>query len=176
MRPLAGYSPQFFSPDEFRSIRRMIGLLLGDIPLDSDVIADIASWIDLTVYDAATVRAAANGMTAPHRALAIAYYGEDTVRELQTSDLQQICRRGLEALAKESETGTEAGLRSLLVRHLDRLEAADNDSIAVFLSFLKKKTFEGYYTSRQGLRELDYKGNSFYADSPGCTHPPGSHA
>jgi len=175
-RPHAGYSPQFFSADEFRGIRRIIGLLLGDIPLDSDVISDIAGWIDLTVYDSAAVRAAANGLTTPHRALAIAFYGEDAVQELQTSDPQQICHRGLEALSKYSEANTEEGLRSLLVHHLDSPQRAENDAVAVFLSFLKKKTFEGYYTSRQGLRELDFKGNSFYAESPGCTHPPGSHA
>jgi hypothetical protein len=158
-RPLAGYSPKFFSPGEYRTIRRIIELLLGDTPLDSDVIADIASWIDLTVYDSAAVRAAANSMTAPHRALAIAYYGEDTVRELQTSDLQESCRRGLKALSTHNETNTEDGLRALLVRYLDRPETIDNDAVAVLLSFLKKKTFEGYYTSKQGLPELDFKGN-----------------
>ncbi len=38
----------------------------------------------------------------------------------------------------------------------------------LFLSFLKRRAFEGYYTSCQGLRELAYRGNSFYAESPGC--------
>jgi hypothetical protein len=26
----------------------------------------------------------------------------------------------------------------------------------------------GFYTSRLGLKELDYKGNAFYAESPSC--------
>jgi len=30
----------------------------------------------------------------------------------------------------------------------------------------------GFYTSKEGLKELDYKGNSFYSVSPGCDHQP----
>jgi hypothetical protein len=174
-RPFAGYSPQFFSPDEFRFIRRIIELLLGDIPDGGDVISEIAAWIDLTVYDAAAVREAANNMTAPHRALAIAYYGIGPVRELETSDPQEVCRQGMRALAKHEGASTDEGLRSLMARDVGAQRTGGNDAIAVFLSFLKKRAFEGYYTSRQGLRELDYKGNSFYAEPPGCTHRPGSH-
>jgi len=174
-RPLAGYSPQFFSPGELRIVRHIVGLLLGDIPNGGDLVAEVASWIDLTVYDSAEVRATANTMTAPHRTLAIAYYGEAAVRELETSDIQEICRQGLRALAQDDERSTDEGLRSLMTRHLDGREVAGKDAVAAFLSLLRKRTFEGYYTSRQGLRELDFRGNSFYAAWPGCAHPPGSH-
>ena len=34
--------------------------------------------------------------------------------------------------------------------------------------FLKAECIRGFYTSRIGLTELNYKGNAFYAESPGC--------
>jgi hypothetical protein len=34
--------------------------------------------------------------------------------------------------------------------------------------YLKAETIRGFYTSEAGLKELDYKGNYFYAESPGC--------
>src|SRR5438105_1840228 len=40
-RPLAAYTPQFFSPSEVAIVRRIVALLLGDIPEANDVIADI---------------------------------------------------------------------------------------------------------------------------------------
>jgi hypothetical protein len=174
--PLAGYKPQFFSPDELTTVRRITGLLLGDVPDASHLIADIVNWIDLTVYDSAAVRAAANGLAAPHRALAVAYYGSDAVRELETLDPQAICRDGLRALALHSNSGTGEGLRAILNRYVGATENPNQDALGRFLSFLKVRALEGYYTSRPGLRELDYKGNSFYGESPGCVVQSGQHA
>ena len=37
-----------------------------------------------------------------------------------------------------------------------------------FYDLLKAESIRGFYTSRRGLKELDFKGNSFYAESPGC--------
>jgi hypothetical protein len=42
-----------------------------------------------------------------------------------------------------------------------------------FFKMLKNRTIQGFYTSRQGLKELDYKGNSFYSVCPGCNTEPG---
>ena len=39
-----------------------------------------------------------------------------------------------------------------------------------FSKLLKDMTIDGYYTSKEGLKELDYRGNSFYSESPGCVH------
>ena len=38
-----------------------------------------------------------------------------------------------------------------------------------FYRLLKNQTIEGYYTSQVGLKEIDYNGNAFDADSPGCS-------
>jgi hypothetical protein len=37
-----------------------------------------------------------------------------------------------------------------------------------FFKLMKSEAIRGFYTSRIGLTELDFKGNAFYARSPGC--------
>jgi len=44
---------------------------------------------------------------------------------------------------------------------------AQNPGTRLF-DFLKSETIKGFYTSSTGLKELDFKGNAFYAQSPGC--------
>ena len=56
------------------------------------------------------------------------------------------------------------------VAHLTSLENANDP----FIAWMKRRTLDGFYTSRQGLQELDYKGNAFYAQSPGCEHDSGN--
>jgi len=34
--------------------------------------------------------------------------------------------------------------------------------------FLRREAIRGYFTSRAGLTELDYKGNAVYGACPGC--------
>ena len=33
---------------------------------------------------------------------------------------------------------------------------------------LRHETIRGYYTTRAGLRDLNYQGNAFYGACPGC--------
>lgn len=37
-----------------------------------------------------------------------------------------------------------------------------------FFEYMKREVTRGFYTSPTGLKEIDYKGNAFYARSPGC--------
>ena len=37
-----------------------------------------------------------------------------------------------------------------------------------FFEIARTEAVRGYYTTAAGLEELDYKGNAYYADSPGC--------
>ena len=43
-----------------------------------------------------------------------------------------------------------------------------DSAVSRFYRTLKRRTAEGYYTSLAGLKELDYQGNAFHAESPGC--------
>ncbi len=52
-----------------------------------------------------------------------------------------------------------------------RILTAMSDGGDTFFRQIKDLTIRGYYTSREGLlEELEYKGNSYLAEMPGCTH------
>jgi hypothetical protein len=48
-----------------------------------------------------------------------------------------------------------------------------DDKVGVdFFKTIKNMTIDGYYTSKIGLiEELEYKGNDYLTEFPGCTHP-----
>ena len=148
---LAKYQPRFLTPAEFALMRRVVAVLLGPAPND-DGITDIVNWMDLTLSDSAEVRAAARGLSAQQRALAVAYFGAETVRALETNDPARVAHDGLRALANVDD----------LAGALTKMEGQP------FYDWARQAAFDGYYTSREGLKELDYQGNAFYPESPGC--------
>ncbi len=61
----------------------------------------------------------------------------------------------------------DVGRRAILADHMN---AADERRVRFKL--LKDLTVDYYYSTEAGLvEELGYKGNTFLADFPGCTHP-----
>lgn len=144
-------APLFFEAAEYRRVQALVARMLGEEP-DTPPVPEITAWIDLIVHDAAEVRRAARSLSPEHRALAAGFYGEAAVKELETLDVQEICRAGLARLNAEPSVTLES------------LEARGD----AFIGWLKHRALEGFYTSEAGLKELDYKGNSFYSVSPGC--------
>jgi hypothetical protein len=184
------FEPRFFSRQEFQTVERLVGLMLGETTVSSNpaVVAKdesdenihtvVAQWIDLRVSSAAAVRAAARRLAPDHRALAIAYYGTTApVEELETFDPQGIAREGLEWLAERSQrlhakvflalTEDEQIeiLKEVSGHWQDR--ATENAGTRLF-KFIKAEAICGFYTSQMGLKELDYRGSAFYAESPRC--------
>src|ERR1700689_1102894 len=68
------FQPAFFSPDQYRAIAELTALILGESP-DAPIVGEIAEWIDLTVSEAAAVRAAVHALSPPNRILANHFYG-----------------------------------------------------------------------------------------------------
>jgi hypothetical protein len=180
-RPSAPFTPQAFSASDFAIVRHLVELILGG-DLNSGpqphTHADISEWIDLVVATAPNVRAAAQRLSPEHRALAVAYFGNEAeVKQLESFAPDQICREGLVWLTAEShrrsgrsflDSGPE--LQSTLVRDISDIRedlSIENAGTRLF-AFLKQESIRGFYTSQQGLKELDFKGNHFYARSPGC--------
>jgi hypothetical protein len=172
VQPRSGpYRSHFFSADEFRAVTRLIEILLGNV--DAGALAESAEWLDLHLYAAAGVREAARRLDPLHRALAVAYYGTTPVTELETADLQGVARDGLAAMAEHSERRFGrpfldlAGPEQLdLVREISQL--APETALRRFYDLVRHEAIRGYYTTRAGLKELDYKGNAYYAECPGC--------
>jgi hypothetical protein len=146
-------APLFFEAAEYRQVQDLVARMLGEEP-GTPPLPEITAWIDLIAHDAAEVRRAARSLSPEHRALAAGFYGEAAVQELETLDVQEICRAGLARLNAEPSVTLES------------LESQGD----VFIRWLKHRVIEGFYTSQAGLKELDYKGNSFYSISPGCDH------
>lgn len=165
------FHPQFFSSGEFPVVTRLVEILLGKA--DSGAVAETAEWIDLYVYRAAGAREAARRLDPLHRALAVAYYGEASVVELETSDPQSAAREGMAALEERCRTRLARAFLELpaagqadLVRELSQVP--QESPLRRFYDLLRRETIRGYYTSRWGLKELDYKGNAYHVQCPGC--------
>jgi Gluconate 2-dehydrogenase subunit 3 len=60
-------------------------------------------------------------------------------------------------------------LQLLAIISDERIQKDAENAGTRFFKFLKSEVIRGYYTSQAGLKELDYKGNAFYARSPGCS-------
>jgi Gluconate 2-dehydrogenase subunit 3 len=164
------FRPQFFSADEFWEVSRIVEVLLGKV--DPGALAETAEWVDLRFQTAAGVREAARRLDPLHRALAVAYYGQAHVVGLETGDPQAIARAGLAALdARAQKLGRlfialSASQQADLVREMS--EQPEETPLRRFYDLLRREAIHGYYTSRWGLKELDYKGNSYHAQCPGC--------
>jgi Gluconate 2-dehydrogenase subunit 3 len=169
----APFRPLFFSTQDFAVIRRITELLLGD----REIAQEVASWIDLRVASAAAVREAALHLDPLHRTLAVAYYGRAQVSESESADPPAICQAGLDWLKSAArrdygdgfltlDEGRQLALLGLISDEHTR--DADANPGARMFTFLKREAIHGFYTSQAGLKELDFKGNAFYARSPGC--------
>ena len=184
VRPRTGpFVPQFFSADQFAAARRLVELFLGESPKSApeaqgaSIAGEVAEWIDLMVFNAEPVREAVRRLAPEFRVLADRYHGPEAMRELETADPQKVWREGLEWFAQESEKRFGKSFRSLAeTEQLELLKAAsdgrpgqttENPGTRLF-SLLKIQTLHGFYTSRPGLQELDYKGNTYHAECPGC--------
>jgi len=186
VRPRQGpFHLAFFSDQEFQAIQQLIKLMLGEQPkgagqnTDAELaqtIAEIAGWIDLAVAQSASVRDAAQRISPQHRALAVAYYGKEAVEKLETSDPGRVCRDGVKRL---DERSVELhGATFLKLDELAQIKVAKSvteesspdhgDAGSKFLAYLSSQTVLGWYTSRLGLKELGYRGNSFSVECPGC--------
>jgi Gluconate 2-dehydrogenase subunit 3 len=186
---LQPFAPTFFSPEEFRVVRQLVRLMLNGPgeevspgeAASAETIDEVAQWIDFVVSRSVSVREAAHRLSPQHRALAVRYYGEEVVRELETSDPPEVWKDGLAWLGEESARLSSQDFLSLAESQqatvLQRLaqsggEAQRGPNVSGsgprLYRLLKHQVIEGFYTSQAGLKELDYQGNAFHGESPGC--------
>ena len=169
--PSQPFEPRFFSPEEFKMVERLVQLMLGE-PAGSAVVTEIAEWIDLSVTEAPAVRAAARALSPEHRALAVRFHGSAEVEELENTGSPKTCREGLLWFTRKNFLTLPESDQVALLSQVARDEDPESeDPGARFFHWLKQMVIRGFYTSRAGLDELDYKGNYFYTRSPGCDHP-----
>ena len=191
VRPRSGpFVPQALRREDFPVIRRLVEIILGDdlktekpVPgAPASIYDEVAEWIDLVVASAPAVRAQARNLPADQRAVAAGFFGsEEPLRKLETFEPEKVCREGLAWLGEESrrrfaksflDAGTTEQIELVSSVSDARADKGTENAGTRFYDFLKAESIRGFYTSRRGLKELDYKGNAFYAESPGCTLTP----
>jgi gluconate 2-dehydrogenase subunit 3-like protein len=188
-RPRAGpYEPQFFKPQDFKMIGRLVELMLGEPAGSSQiadtaegspgsVAADVTEWVDFVAANSLGIGGASRNLAPPHRTLAIHYHGREDVDRLENPDMVAICREGLGWLVKQSKD--KYGQEFLALGDREQIEllsemsdepngASAPEPPRKLFRWLKGQVIHGFYRSRAGLKELDFKGNAFYAVSPGC--------
>jgi hypothetical protein len=174
----AKFQPVFFSAEEYQTIERMTALLLGEPPA-TPVVREIAEWIDLTLFDAGAVLAAARALSPAYRAVAVGYFGAEPVRKLEEFDAQKVTREGIawiEAHSRQAHGGSfhsrsePVQLSIVQVISDERPDRGTKNAGTHFFTYLKERVIDGFYTSKAGLEELGYRGNAFYASPPGCEH------
>jgi hypothetical protein len=163
------FQPAFFTPDQYRVIRRLVALMLGEP--ESAAVDEIAEWIDLTTAESSDVRALARALSPAHRTLAMHYYGPGSVRRLEEFDAQKVTRDGFAWLAAVNFAVLPEPEQIAILKSIsdDRPNPEKNAGTEFFV-YLKERVIRGFYTSRTGLDELGYRGNGFYASPPGCEH------
>jgi hypothetical protein len=171
------YKPQFFSQQDFHIVNRLVEIILGEVA--PAALVQTAQWVDFWLHSTAGVLEAAQRLDPLHRSLAVAYYGEAMVKDLETSNSQSIARQGIPALHELSTARYGDGF--LRISEPQQIELVDfiralktEDPVRQFFDLIRKETILGYYTSAEGLKELDYKGNTYHGQCPGCTINPGS--
>lgn len=170
VRPLTGaFDPSFFSRTEFPVIRRLVQVLLGESSGQTESVEETAEWIDLCVSEAGNIRKAMALLTPAHRTLAVAYYGASRVDRIAAEDPAQICREGLTWISKHHKDFPSLTFQQQSEVVVAMSEDTPDSPALRFYTLLKAETIKGFYTSRSGLKELDFKGNAFYARSPGCS-------
>jgi len=166
------YQSKFFGPDDFKVVNRVIEVLLGKV--EPTASSQAAQWFDLWLSAIPGVRAAAQQLDPMHRALAVAYFGEGRVRDLENAHPDAIARAGIRAL-RDLSTRRYGGrdFPQLTVDEQAELlmttsKAQPETAERKFYELTRTETIRGYYTSATGLEDLDYRGNAYYGDCPGC--------
>ena len=166
------YQPKFFGLDDFKVVTRVIEILLGKV--EPTASSQAAQWFDLWLSEVPGVRTAAQQLDPLYRTLAVAFYGESRVRDLETAHPEAIARVGIRAL-RDLSIGSYGGRGFLQLTADEQAEllitttkAEPGTSIHRFYELTRTEAIRGYYTSAAGLDDLDYRGNAYYGDCPGC--------
>ena len=145
----AAVTPKYFTAAEMVTITAMSEII---IPTDDHspgaIAAEVPAFIDLMVNESA-------------------------------AEVRAQWRAGLDAIEKMSQRKFSKGFTSAtpkqqieLMTEISTNERNPKTVEERFFRLIKNLTIDGYYTSEIGIhKELQYKGNAYLKEFPGCTHP-----
>jgi len=140
--------PQFFNKADFATISRIVDLIIPATDTPGALAAGVPAYVDLVI-------------------------ARNTDQQLVTADgLRWLDAEATRAGSKKFLDLTEKQQLSILeplCELADKTNGLARGRSVQFFALIKRLTADGYYTSRQGLRdELEYKGNSAMAEYPSC--------
>lgn len=144
------YKPVFFNEHQYKTVDVVSELIIPTTDTPGASAAGVAAYIDMmTKEDPKTQDAYRQGLAWLDKK-ANALHNADFIKltpEQQTAILTVI--------SKPKEQGKD-----------------ENAGGKDFFRLIKNMTIDGYYTSKIGIhQELQYKGNDYLTEFPGCTHP-----
>lgn len=149
----AAYTPQFFKPDEFKTVEVLTELIIPSDGTPGAKEAQVAQFIDFVAFSASEFR--------PE----MQQEWLDGLRQLDLLSRDKYARPFAEATPQDQE----ALLMEISLP--ERTPGAEHPAFA-FYSLVKGMTLDGFYSSRVGLIDvLGYKGLAVLNEFPGCTHP-----
>jgi hypothetical protein len=142
------YRPTFFSAAEYRTIEVLTELI---IPADESPGAHEAGVSEFIDFMAAS--------------------GEKELRESMREGLRWLDSETMRQHGKVfAELSSDQQNRWLTKISVARSAAPEQHQAHRFFRVIRRYTVMGYYTSRVGLKELDYPGLRVYGESPACPH------
>ncbi len=151
--PHTPYSPQFFKPEEFRTVEILTELIIPSDTTPGAKEAQVARFVDFIVFSAAEFR-------------------PEMQREW-IDGLQQLDRLSRDKYARPFAEASPQDQEALLMEISlpERNPDAEHPAFA-FYGLVKDMTVDGFYSSRVGLIDaLGYKGLAVLSEFAGCTHP-----
>ncbi len=142
------FRPAFFNAAEFAAVNAVSERIIPTDQTAGAREARVSEFIDLMVRETP-------GLHATYRE-GLAWLDADAKKKHQapfvklSAEQQDALLRGLSE-SKQSSPEAEPGVK--------------------FFRSIRSLTIDGFYTSKVGLKELGYTGNSYLSEFKGCTHP-----
>jgi hypothetical protein len=150
--PVARYTPQFFTPDEYTTLDQLTALILPTDDTPGAREAGVSEFIDFMVaHDPA-----------------IQY---DFRFGLAWLDMH--ARQAHQHAFRELDPAAQGALLQPLATRVTKEDALAHPGLEEgreFFAQLRKYTLMGFYTSRIGLEQLGYPGLQIYTEIPECAH------
>jgi gluconate 2-dehydrogenase subunit 3-like protein len=151
--PRSEYTPKFFKPDEYETLRALCQAIIPPDDRSGGAIeAGAPEFIDLLTSENEEYQRRLGGGLMWLDATCLKRYGK-TYFQAQAYEQKEI----LDLIAYRANGDKDSSLATGVS----------------FFAFLRDLTVDGYFTSEIGIKNLRYIGNAFLAEFPGCPPVPG---
>ena len=173
------YQPLFFDPHEYATIERLTDLIIPNDGKPGALETGVAEFIDFMVASSAHVGLFTYQPAGVHRPVAENERIPDALKS-RTGNVQENFRFGLNWLDGYAQfrygqifLKCTADQQTDLLKHFaykNQYRPGEEEGRA-FFALVREYTVMGFYTTREGLEQLDFKGlQVFWTAMPGCPH------